>query len=538
MKWLGVIGAMATVVLAAWALFDRSGVSRRADTSPVVPSVAVEVPLAPAQSRAPEAASEPPTVDEDPDGLVDAQGESEERAVDLIVVDARNGNPIADALAHEYAGDYDFEPGARLPGPATLRREPRHADSGGRLRLAKGRDCARLYLFAEGYAWRAVEVPWDAGAEVVVDLETGGDAYLLIPRFQELRAPQIWVRRPIQEWIRAPLPPSGTDEVLVRGLVPGDYEIRICRGEWFESGTIYGTGTGTIVAGKTRNITIAVTPEPAQAMVTVTGTVTVPAGWKHPPDWITFEGAEESNADISETVFFGGRGADEEARGAVCFKTDALPAGRYLAKIDPYQWAKHVVVSDRSTRFDFDVPRAVNVRVRVVDGKQVDVRGATVRWCTPLAGRIGWPASSEDGMHVFQAPPGMVTVGADAPGFVVVEEQFDVQEDRELTLTLARGATAIVRLRIDGKPFDGTVARVELRGPGLWREQGFYAGAATFDGLPPGKWTLTLGDVAGCAAVAPQGIEVAAGETREVWFDLKMEGPIAWARRPATARPA
>jgi hypothetical protein len=475
-------------------------------------------------------------IESDQEVVVDGRGEVEVRLpeaheVTVVVVDARDRKPLADVLVYE-ARDWD-EPGDRVPGPETLTQEPRRTDATGRLPLGKGRGSTRLYFFAGEYAWHAAAVPFGAGGDVVVELSPGGDARLLIPRFAELGAPQIWARRLFtEEWSRLP-PPSDAEEILVGGLAADDFEFRVCRGAWFEDARVYGTAFGTIRAGVTTTITITVTPEPAPVMVKVTGTVRVPPGWNEPPGWITFEGAEESNAEVDERIMFGrhpdrGEGFGErtdEDPSLFRFETRAVPAGRYLVDVRPCQCARYVTVTDRSTHFDIDLPQPVTVRVRVVDARGRDLGpAARVTWYVPMEDRSSWSHDDtvRDGAaFVFQAPPGNVTIDAQAPGFLDAGETFEVTHDRDVTITLGPAGTVVVRLRIDGRPFDGAGARVELDGPDSWSRRGFEAGAATFDHVPPGTSRVALGEVAGCEPVEPVDVEVAAGETREVWFDLR-----------------
>jgi hypothetical protein len=479
------------------------------------------------------------------DVVVDGRGEIEIRIVEahevaVVVIDARDRKPLADVLVYENKDDWqwhDFEPGDRVPGPKTVSKEPRRTDSDGRLPLGRGRGSVELYFRAEGYAWRAAEVAYGAGGEVVVELESGGDARLLIPRFAELRAPQIWMRRLFSSDESRLAPPAGTEELLVSGLVADDYEFTICRGDRYDEARVYGTTTGSIRAGKTATITIEVTPDPAPVLVKVTGTITVGAGWKAPPDWIKFEGAEPSNAEIDETIIVAehvqavadaegfARRSGEDPR-LVRFETRALPIGRYLVEIEPYLWARYVTVTDRSSHFDFALPQPVTIRVRLADAQGNDLGlPADVTWYVPMEERSGWSSNTavrEGDAFVLQAPPGKVTIRAEAPGYLAKQDRFEIPEDRVVTLALERAGAVIVRLRIDGKPFDGAGVSIEIRMPsGGGQLRGFDAGAARFDGLEPGRGTVALGEVAGCEAVEPIDIEVAAGQTRDLWIDLK-----------------
>jgi hypothetical protein len=464
--------------------------------------------------------------------------------VTLVVIDARDRTPIAGALVYENRdGEWHFEweRGNRLPGPLTLRQQPRRTDALGRLPLGRGRGSAELCVHAEGRAWNAVEVPFGAGAEVVVELVAGGDVRLLIPRLGELLAPRISAKSESHSF---PLVPAdGAEEILVHGLAEDEYEFTVRRGESYELGKVYGTAKGWVRAGETTTITVPVTPDPAPVMVKVTGTIKVPGGWKEPLRYLSLKGLEESNTEVERTLHEGRRPTDEGflARGGDGFRFEfsAVPSGRYLVKFDGYQWKKELRVTDRTSQFDLELPRPVTVRVHVVDTKGQDLISTV--WASfqaPFPFEAELPENvedvlpainasgqdqiePEDGVLVFQAPPGDVTISANAPGFVDGELSLEIREDRDVTLTLERAGIVAVRLRIDGEPFDGASTRMSLGDDTRSWMLGFDGGVARFDRLPPGTWTARVGDVAGCEPARPVEVDVAGGETREVTIDLK-----------------
>jgi len=447
----------------------------------------------------------------------------EARDVTLVVVDAKDGRPVADVMVHDYVASWEwdlgFEPGHRIPGPRTLGSKPRRTDRSGRLALGKGRGAASVYLFAEGYAWTAVSIPFDAGDEIVVELERGGAVRLVVPGWNELRKPRVWARRVMSFDDFRVLQPDKNGVLLLDGLLGDDYAFTVRRGQPWDEGKVYGTGEISVRAGETGELTVHVKPEVTLPKVRVTGTLTVPATWKERPTWMTFEGFEEANAEIDETVMF--------FRPPYRYETKPIPPGQYVVEVRPYLWGRRVTVSDRGERFDFELPHPVTVRVTVVDaegGRRIP--GATLMWRVPMPGgsssSSSWirPDSASD-LLVFQAPPGTVWLEAEAPGYYGYEQTVDADENRDVTVRLDEGGVVVVRLRLNGRPFDGAGMRVTVETSDRHFDYPFENGVARLDTVEPGDYEVKLSDVAGCAAVPAQRVEVKAGRTHEVLFDLK-----------------
>jgi hypothetical protein len=268
----------------------------------------------------------------------------------------------------------------------------------------------------------------------------------------------------------------------------------------------------------------------------------VPPGWKEPITCLSLKGLDETNAEVERTLHEVRRPADEgflvPDGDGFRFEFSAIPSGRYLVGIDGYQWAKELRVTDRTTHFDLELPRPVTVRVHVRDAQGRDLLSTV--WASF---HVPFPFEAEpedvgdvfrairasgqdriepeDGVLVFQAPPGNVLIRAHAPGFVDGELACEIREDRDVTLTLERAAIVAVRLRIDGEAFDGAGANVRLAdGTQSWWSS-VAGGVVRFDRLRPGRWTASVEDVAGCERARPVDVDVAAGETREVTIDLK-----------------
>ncbi|MHC5031619.1 MAG: hypothetical protein ACYTGI_09270 [Planctomycetota bacterium] len=443
----------------------------------------------------------------------------EAREVTLVVVDARNQHPLPDVAVYDYRGEggwgWDFDGGCRLPDQKTLAAKPRRTDGAGRLALGKGRGAARLYLFAESYAWTAVSVPFDAGHEIVVELERGGRVRLLVPGWNELPEPGIWVRRAMTtDDFRVP-PPGENGELLLDGLCADDHVFTVRRGEPWRNGKVYGTGEVSVRAGETVELTMHVKPEVTVPDVRVTGTVTVPATWVEPPFYIAIRGVGKATAGVASTLLL-------EIR-PYRFRTGPIPPGRYVAVVTPYMWSQPITVSDHGGHFDFDLPHPVTLRVAVVDA----ATGRPIP-SARLFGKVAAAWTSEeagppklDGRFVVQVAPGTARLWTLASGYVESDTRVAASEDRDVTVRLRKAGIVVVRLRLDGRPFDGAGAHVTVERPRQSAGRRFVAGVARFDTLEPGDHEVRLSDVAGCTPVPPQRIEVEAGRTHEVVFELE-----------------
>jgi hypothetical protein len=440
------------------------------------------------------------------------------REVTLVVVDARDRRPLADVLVYDDVDSSDwnllFEPGHIVPGPKTRAGQPRRTDRSARLPMGRGWGAARLYLFAPGYAWKAVSVPFDAGGEVVVELERAGALRLVVAGWRELREPRVWAHRVMSSDDFRVLQPDDNGELLIDGLLADDYVFTVRRGRPWDEGKVYGTGEVRVRAGETAELKIHAKPDAPLSKVHVTGTLTVPATWKEPPSWMIIEGFGEATAEVHEVVIF--------SDPPYTFRTKAIPPGKYSVKVQPHNWIRWVTVSyPRGGHFDFELPHPVTVRVAVVDGAERHIPGARVLWLATIPGRSsgGLKAARKEpsDRFVFQVAPATVVLQVSAPGHVYHWETLEVDEDRDVTVRMRKGGIVVVRLRLDGRPFDGADVRVELdTGHGC----GIENGVARFEALEPGDYDVKLDDVAGCAAVPPQRVKVEAGRTHEVLFDL------------------
>ena len=183
-----------------------------------------------------------------------------------------------------------------------------------------------------------------------------------------------------------------------------------------------------------------------------------------------------------------------------------------------------------------DVPPVEGI-VRVVDDETgAPIAGAKVNQLVGLPGGGGWrvdpiPESAKPGEFRFRGPPGIVRIGAEAPGHVTMDD-FE-----GLTMELCPGAPSVQEVRL---PRAGELS-VEFRGGGPsvaveevrvrwdlplgargWIARGFgvEGGRGRQDGLAPGTYTLEVKPGSGFERVPDRVVEIRAGEVTEVVVDL------------------
>jgi hypothetical protein len=211
-----------------------------------------------------------------------------------------------------------------------------------------------------------------------------------------------------------------------------------------------------------------------------------------------------------------------------------VPEGKYLVCVEPFQWRQEVDVNSASAAPAFDLGEPCEVVVSILDdATNSPAKDAEVTWHTLLPGQASWsPATSErraaDGAFVLRAPRGTVHVDAKATGLVPVETTAEaaVGASTQLTIRLKRGATLVVNLEFDGKPYvDGrpfvNVTRTADDGGSTTLGRGAEQGVVTFDGEAPGACTVALREVDFPGwTCEPQDVALKAGETTTVVLKL------------------
>jgi hypothetical protein len=454
------------------------------------------------------------------------------REVTLVVVHDGSGNPISGARVYEHRGSHDwesFETPHQIPGPRTIAQEPLRTDSSGCFRLGRGFGVKQFYIVADGCAWTSAAIPFAMGGEVRVRLVAGGGVRLRIPQWRELEQPLLWAHCDHRSLHLRVRPPNEVGGGLVHGLPVGNYVFEIRRGGWWEDSHVYGRATVEVVAGVVVPLTIEVNPGQALGKAVVTGTLTVPRGWTDRPAWVTFEGLETENAEINETVHFRGW----QDRETLPFRTDPIPAGRYLVEAASLGWGQKIEVPIGGGHFDLSLPPPLDLHVRVIDDTTGhDIPTAQLNWNAVHERLGGWatysvPRDHATGVFKLQVPPAVLALSAEADGYIDRGLKVGVEAGKlcEAVIRLQRAAVLTVRLRLDGESFSGDGVAVEVErswaGGSYCSARGFDNGEARFADLAPGTWTVDVSESPILEEVEPLRIELKAGETKQIVIDLR-----------------
>jgi hypothetical protein len=509
----------------------------------------------------------PPDVDLRPGSTIEWTLDEPRPAV-LHVVDAGTRTPVTDARAYRYVWAprsehfVGFETPIQIPTGATLAGTPIPANRDGRVVLPPLWGTSKWYVIAPGRSWASVAAAHREEPNVV-ELSSGGSLRLEISRWSELASATVdgqWgtkgrARTPSRRttletpagpiefraaddvetegtWRLLPFPlPDALGHLEVDGLPVGPCGVGVRRGQWFEDGVLYGSGTVEIRAGETARLTI----EPDLARVgrgqEVSGTIRVPAAWKLDRLGVFLRGDEPSTVGTELETWF-----DLDPETLPRFEWPHVPAGRYEVHAYPTGWRAPVDVPDEGRRLDLVLPEPCRGEVVVVDvDTGATVRSAYVHWTYVLPGSTGgWSEEAKlddaKGTYEFVAPEGPVRVSASAAGYLGPEAGDDEASESirmaraapaRATLRLRRGGDVVVRVRENGKPFPVEVTVCATQG-----DHDAVVSWGCVDGesrmsFEPGTWKIGIEDVTGFQSVTPKDVEVRKGETVEVTFDLE-----------------
>ncbi len=451
----------------------------------------------------------------------------------LRVVDADTRAPLGTARAHKLRrsrGWSHFEPGHLLPSRETQAGPARRADAAGVIALGSGQATSEWFVTADGHEWLAVLADHSSAEPQEVRLRAAGSLRLEIARWKELDAPLVDIDAEDHGRMGVP-PPDDTGVVVVDGLLPGRRNVVVRRGKWFEHGVVYGSADVEVVAGTQARLALDVDPGERREKVDVTGTLNVPAAWGRWPRVISLEGGGEENAEYDESEF-----PEAPASGRkVTFRFEDVPTGGYLLEVDPFQWRREVVVGPAPTHWDLDLGAPAEVVVTVLDDATgAPMAGAELSWYTLLPGQSSWsperaePRPDAPGTFAFFAPPGVVHLGASAPGCVDAASEVEAAAEAraEVTLRLGRGGTIRVRLLAGGKPFlvaepMVSVSPADQDFASTWsRASSVSGGVGTLENLEPGTYVVSVYDVPGWTTTTDR-VVLRAGETVDVVLNFE-----------------
>ncbi|MHC4859426.1 MAG: carboxypeptidase-like regulatory domain-containing protein, partial [Planctomycetota bacterium] len=346
--------------------------------------------------------------------------------------------------------------------------------------------------------------------------------------WSELRSPALQVepggtmaRWPVKQapssGLRLPLP--GADgEILLEGLLPATHRLVVLRRGSEEAGA----GEVEVLAGRTVPLVIEVEPG-EDPLVEITGTLTVPKSWGR------FARAIHLQRKVKDHIFKQGDylvvKPPPEGE-TVTFRTKALAPGTYFVEVQPFQWRTQVEVPAAGVHLKLVLPEPAELLVEVVDDATSDhVPSAEVTWHLVLPGLTSYsldhvPWSVELSRFRAMIPQGEIRLNISADGYL--ERQVELRVARsgriEETVRLTTAGTIRVRFTLGGKPFPADDLWVTVAGRIAKRCRDV---GVDFPSLPPGKYRLSVKDVAGMKPVPVREVEVRRGETTEVTIELE-----------------
>jgi hypothetical protein len=360
---------------------------------------------------------------------------------------------------------------------------------------------------------------------------------------REAPAPEPW--RPDAS---QPVPaPAADGTILLEGLTVGPRRFEVRRGDWWRDGDLYGRARCVVVASETVEVSVPTSPSPARRIVVLAGEVVVPEEWgpmsADDPPTLEVRGLDPANATIDLHLRAARPGDDR----TLAFPAKPVPTGRYQVQVRDYGWSEKFDLTEESARPRWTIPAPATFRIRIVDAASQEAIGdARFRAHGPddvlLWGDSGM-RDPESGECLLRVPPGSWEVTCSAKGYEDSTVRLDAAGPAEVrkTVALVRGADVEVRVRLDGRPWTGEIkfeiARSgseddsepvtaiqtsddEVRSRLVSRSTSTSRGGTTLDGIPPGEWTVCIGDVDGFEPLPPRTVLLERGTKLEVLFDL------------------
>ena len=316
--------------------------------------------------------------------------------------------------------------------------------------------------------------------------------------------------------------PDDTGFVIINGLVPGQYEFRVHRGDYFYNGTLYGKVSVTVLAGTTTEITIPTTLGPPLELTVVKGRVIVAQGWTKKCRWVSCRGIDGDNRHIYELAR-----VEEWDLHPPCtyrFTSKALPPGLYEVTVDPYSHKERVKVPVAG-QLTLKVPSPARLRVRVVDPSGDHISTASVGWYSLKKWSRGGSVERSlfdptDRAFIIVAPPGEISISVRAEGFSSVSSTATLFEGEQRDIKIQLGMVREIRvlIQVEGlhppyawvwgikcKPLDHDtdMSRVS-RGSGV-------SGAvmhASWTNVSAGRYRIVFPKAEGFKLIEPQTVEV------------------------------
>lgn len=471
----------------------------------------------------------------------------------LIIVDGSTGVPLSDAFAFRHVEEWVERDGCRWlvpladsPNPGSHAGPRVTADATGRISVAPGWGTSLVHVGAPDHVWKAVHAPHvGEGLPLRVELDAAGALDLTVRGWSGATGLYVSGETPGGALPSFRLLLDATGHGREDGLRVGTWHIHVgreVRDQNVLTAVVETSATCQIRAGETTPVVLTIRPQPGEGEepVLVTGSLRVPQAW----------GLDRV------TVSFRGRSAPAQ----VDLPEDGAPASYSVSGVTPgsnvaelsgakWSWRLPVLVPSSGGRIDLDVPEPALVVVTVLDAttreevKDAEVVCFTGNWSRARAGQepaepvhmTTWYATHDAAKHAY-----VLRIPSGADGLVEVEAEGYDDADMDTAFHVTGDATKIIRrevllktagkiavhVRVDGKPFPVPsvfLTRAEEPNPDPRFTPSDARGGQQMEWstLHPGRWKVTIPPIAGFLPSEPREVNVVAGRTTDVVFDLR-----------------
>ena len=396
------------------------------------------------------------------------------------------------------------------------------------------------HVYAPGHAW----------GRILLDTTTGGDREILLDAGGNLEVTFTggW-QRPgalLRLRVLGENQPYGEvailgESMMIKGILPGSYEISVETGSWAQNPLVLGTVEVVVSVGEITILELSVNDLEDEERVPFGGTVFVPTEWLldefqlrirpiDPGRNIAEETQHIPNLEMTATPIPGGTLYGWEA--------DAVEPGNFGLLVLPIGYGINVhvdLVGNLEAEISLPAPVPVEVRT-LVAGTAEPAFPNLIRWTpardpgVPGAGALTVPPENNSNVFLFDAPLGAVIISSSDSGFRPASRQlqltpdgpntfeFELQPAHGLSILLYDGETPVpwdIGWHAHLTPMEGTQGQVVTRG-----RVGINYRILVSN---PGWYTLTMPEIDGFLPVAPLQVEVIESTILDVDIPLLRE---------------
>jgi hypothetical protein len=373
-----------------------------------------------------------------PEGLFLTVEGVERHQVQLRVLSAADESDLVGIEI--WPGPYSFPTAIRHPGPEPAGEVVLRGGSSPVIIPAPKkawRSALQYFVRAPGFAWNTIAIDHSASGERVVRLQPESSLEIQLIGNADWLDPEVRLWPPeASKWEAYAYSKGKPDEegrVLFTSLAPGTYKASVERG-WADRRTSYGSATVTVEAGEQAALSIQVELPEQPVPVTVSGTLSIPAGWTRRDMKLVFAGESDTEKWLTDELEHQEssmkvlpKGAAGEARFA--WSVELPLAGSYRVQVNPLSVRRLLEVPKGGLEgVEMVIPPPADVEVRVIDdanGEEIPVEA--LNWSMPrVEGIVATPiyvatVNSVTGRVSFRAPSGEVLITPKGYSLATVE---------------------------------------------------------------------------------------------------------------------